>query len=272
MDPVVLARKPIEPLASHVEMLWYCEEYPSVYPKERVLPNGRFQLIIHLSDYPQPRNGAIEEGVPLTSSLIVGMRSCFSVVHTAALQSTIGAVFRPGCARAFFDARADAFYNQRVPLELLWGSMAGTLRNRLREAQTPADKFRKLESALLQRMNPRLELHAAVGFALEEFSRVPHVRRVLEVTREAGLSRRRFAQLFREQVGLTPKLYCRLHRFQVALHQIASGAPVNWAEVALAGGYCDQAHFGHEFHEFSGISPGTYLAGKPAFVNHVRMD
>lgn len=112
--------------------------------------------------------------------------------------------------------------------------MASALRDTLRDAETPGDKFRKLEIALLQRMNTRLELHAAVGYALEEFSRAAHIRRVLEVTREAGLSRRRFAQLFREQVGLTPKLYRRLHRFQGALHQNASGAPVDWADVALA--------------------------------------
>lgn len=272
MDPVLLTRKPIGPLASYVETLWYCEEYPSVHHKERVLPNGRFQVIIHLSDYPRPQDCAIEDGVPLASSLIVGMRSRFSVVNTAAFKATIGALFRPGCARAFLDAPADAFYNESVPLDLVWGSMASALRDILRDAETPGDKFRKLEISLLQRMNTRLELHAAVGYALEEFSRAPHIRRVLEVTREAGLSRRRFAQLFREQVGLTPKLYCRLHRFQGALHQIASGAPVDWADVALAGGYCDQAHFGHEFRAFSGISPGAYLASERSFVNHVPMD
>ena len=89
------------------------------------------------------------------------------------------------------------------------------------------------------------------------------------MARETGLSRRRFAQLFREQVGLTPKLYCRLHRFQQVLRQIASGAPVDWADLALAGGYCDQAHLVNEFRNFSGISPSVYLANERSFANHV---
>jgi AraC-like DNA-binding protein len=109
-------------------------------------------------------------------------------------------------------------------------------------------------------MNKRFELHAAVLYGLAEFGRAPHVRSVLAVAREAGLSRRRFAQLFREQVGLTPKLYCRLRRFQDLSRQIAFGAPVNWAGLALAGGYCDQAHLANEFRHFSGISPSAYLA------------
>jgi AraC-like DNA-binding protein len=243
-----------------------------VHRKERVLPNGRFQLVINLSDPPRLQDGTTKDGIiPGDSSLVVGMQSRFSVIDTATLQSTIGVLFRPGGARAFLDALADVFYNESVPLDLVWGSMAHALRDSLREAATPADKFRKLEIALVQRMNTRLELHAAVEYALEEFARTPHIRRVLEVTREAGLSRRRFAQLFREQVGLTPKLYCRLHRFQGALHRIASGAPVDWSDVALAGGYCDQAHFGNEFRDFSGISPGSYLASERSFVNHVPM-
>ena len=273
MDPMLLAHQPMVPLASYVEKLWYCEEYQAVHRKERVLPNGRFQLIINFSDTPvRPRDCAMGECGQLASSLVVGMRSHFSVIHTATLPSTMGVLFWPGGARAFFDAPADAFYNESVPLDLVWGSMASELRDRLREASTAAEKFRALEIALLQRVNKRLELHAAVRYALREFARAPHIRSVLEVTREAGLSRRRFAQLFRQQVGLTPKLYCRLHRFQGALRQIASGAPVDWADLALAGGYCDQAHLAHEFRDFSGISPGTYLASDRPFVNHVPMD
>ncbi len=43
-------------------------------------------------------------------------------------------------------------------------------------------------------------------------------------------------------------------------------------DVALAGGYCDQAHLAHEFRDFSGISPGSYLVAERPFVNHVHMD
>jgi AraC-like DNA-binding protein len=147
-----------------------------------------------------------------------------------------------------------------VPLDLIWGSTASALRDRLREASTADEKFAVLETAFLQRMNRRLELHAAVLYGLEQFGQAPHIHSVLEVARETGLSRRRFAQLFREQVGLTPKLYCRLRRFEEVLRQIPLRTPVDWADVALAGGYYDQAHMANEFRHFSGISPSAYLA------------
>jgi transcriptional regulator GlxA family with amidase domain len=87
-----------------------------------------------------------------------------------------------------------------------------------------------------------------------------HTHRALDVAADAGLSRRRFAQLFREQIGLTPKLYCRLRRFQNVRRQISLDTPVDWADLALAGGSCDQAHFVNEFRSFSSISPSAYLA------------
>ena len=261
MDGMLLTHHPAPPLASYVEALWYYDGYQTAHHKERVLPNGRFQIVIDLAAGP----GAVS-----------GMRSQYIVIDTAAIETVMGVVFRPGGARGFFDVPADDFYNQVVPLGLAWGPRVTQLRDRLREVVAVGEKFRVLETALIQAMQrageKRLALHPSVEYALVKFRRVSHIRSVIGVTREAGLSRRRFSQLFREQVGITPKLYCRLHRFRKVVRQIASGGPVDWADVALAGGYCDQAHLAHEFREFSGMSPTSYLAAERPFLNHVRMD
>jgi AraC-like DNA-binding protein len=200
------------------------------------------------------------------------MRSQSTVIDTAAIRPVLGVVFRPGGARGFFDAPADDFYNRVVPLDLVWGSRV----TEWREAVTVGEKFRVLETELLQILQrgaeKRLALHPAVQYGLAEFRRVPHFRSVIDVSREAGLSRRRFSQLFREQVGITPKVYCRLLRFRGVVRQIAAGRPVDWAGVALAGGYYDQAHLAHEFRDFSGLSPSSYLAAERPSMNHVRLD
>jgi AraC-like DNA-binding protein len=261
MPAMQLAHYPAGALAAYVEKIWYCDGYQGAHRKNLVLPNGRFQLVISLAEGPlRAPGGPMGESGEIASSLILGIRSHFCVIDTATLKSAMGVLFWPAGARAFFDGPADSFYNENVPLDLIWGSTASELRDHLREASAAAEKFHVLETALLERMNKRLELHAGVLYALGRFARVPHIRSVVEVAREAGLSRRRFAQLFREQVGLTPKLYCRLHRFQHVVRQISQGVPVDWADLALAGGYCDQAHLANEFRHFSGMSPTAYLA------------
>jgi AraC-like DNA-binding protein len=281
-----LQHQPAQTIAPWVETLWYCEAYQVAHRKEHVLPNGRFQLVIDLSESahrPQgPWCASFRKAAP---PLLVGMRSEYSVIETAGLQSIVGVIFRPGGTCPFFEFPADEFYNQEIPLDSIWGSAAARLRDRLREAGTIPERFRVLEAALLDRARKRLQLHPAVRFALGEFSNAPHIRNVLDVTRDAGLSRRRFAQLFREQIGMTPKLYCRLRRFQEIVRKLSAGTPahrpqgplcavekIDWADVALEGGYCDQAHMAHEFRAFSGISPGAWLSQDRPFQNHMVID
>jgi|SRR5580704_15453107 AraC-like DNA-binding protein len=265
--------QPRAALASHVDRLWYCDGHRGVHGTDRALPDGRFQLAFSLAEGPiSALVDPMGDGGGIAPSLLIGVRSRFGIIDTARLRSAMGVVFRPGGLHAFLNIPADAFHDQNVSLDLIWGSMVQTLRDRLRSANDPARKFQILEGALLSRINERVELNAAVRYALLEFARRPQIPMVRELAHEAGLSRRRFAQLFREQIGLTPKLYCRVQRFQNALKQIASGASVDLAQLALAAGYCDQAHLAHEFHDFSGLSPSAYRVGCHRSAGHASID
>jgi AraC-like DNA-binding protein len=90
-----------------------------------------------------------------------------------------------------------------------------------------------------------------------------------ELADQIGISSRRFIQLFSNEVGLTPKLFTRVRRFQQVLQNIQTGAELSWVDMAASCGYFDQAHFIHDFKEFSGINPSTYLAQKTGHLNHV---
>jgi AraC-like DNA-binding protein len=114
-----------------------------------------------------------------------------------------------------------------------------------------------------------LERHPAVALALAEFDRgAPTVGQVMD---RIGLSRRRIIQVFTEQVGLTPKLYCRIQRFQQALRRVHRRKTVDWVQVALDCGYYDQAHFVHDFQAFSGLNPSAYLQQQGDHLNHVPL-
>jgi AraC-like DNA-binding protein len=265
--------QPCAALAPHVRELWYCDGHQGVHGEQRVLPKGRFELAFSLAEGPiSALTDPMGNGFEIAPSLLMGIRSRFSIIDTAKLRSAMGVVFRPGGLHAFLNMPADVFHDKNVSLDLIWGSMVRVLRDRLRTATYPGAKFRVLEAALLEHLNERVQLNAAVRYALQEFARKPQIPRVRELAQEAGLSRRRFAQVFREQVGLTPKLYCRLQRFQNALKQIASGASVDWAQLALAAGYCDQAHLAHEFRNFSGLSPSAYLADSHRCASRASID
>jgi AraC-like DNA-binding protein len=115
-----------------------------------------------------------------------------------------------------------------------------------------------------------LERHAAVRLAVAQFDRSNGAVPVSEVVGRIGISSRRFVELFRNEVGLSPKVFCRIRRFNEVLRRIEPLADVDWTDAALSCGYFDQAHFNHDFRAFAGMSPSAYLRGRVA-RNHVAL-
>jgi AraC-like DNA-binding protein len=77
--------------------------------------------------------------------------------------------------------------------------------------------------------------------------------------------------VFAADVGLTPKVFSRVLRFQRVLALIRRDRQIDWADVAVASGYYDQAHFIHDFRAFSGMSPTAYLRADVRQRNHVPL-
>ena len=95
--------RPSAPLASHVEKLWYCDGHRVVANgTQRVLPDGRFQLVISLAEGPiVALIDPMGDGGGIAPSLLIGIRSRFNTIDMAKLRSAMGVVFRPGGVHAF---------------------------------------------------------------------------------------------------------------------------------------------------------------------------
>lgn len=96
--------------------------------------------------------------------------------------------------------------------------------------------------------------------------------RVGEVAEASGYSAKRFIHLFTEGVGLSPKRFCRILRLQAVVNRLAMGARVEWAEVAAAGGYCDQSHLIRDFRAMTGLTPEQYRPVAADTPNHVAIE
>lgn len=210
-------------------------------------------------------------------ALVIGARSIYEVIDGSDMADLIGIVFKPGGFAAFASDAVDLFSNRSVGLEEVWGRGARELRDRLREVATPQGRLDCLEGFLIERFVVRLLRPGSgrggeVEFALRQFQRAPSIATVREMARTTGWSERRFSQVFREEVGLAPKVWCRIERFQRAVHQLHADVDVRWAELALDCGYYDQSHFANEFRAFSGIDATTYSASRTRWANHIAIE
>ncbi len=263
---------PAPPLGDFIKRFWLCSDAPP-HSRERILPSGTIELVINL------RDDAIRIYDPshpdrytrYSGAILSGTYSRFFVIDPLQHASILGVNFRPGGAFPFLGAPAGELADTHLDLESLWGPAAVELRERLCAAATPAARFSLLEETLLSRLRRSPEPHGAVPVALGAFEPAGANVRVRDVAGLVGLSQRRFIQVFAAEVGLTPKLYCRVRRFQRARALVGQTAAPDWARVAVDCGYFDQSHLIRDFLAFSGLSPVDYLHQQSERVlpNHV---
>ncbi|HEX5886053.1 MAG TPA: helix-turn-helix domain-containing protein [Pyrinomonadaceae bacterium] len=260
IDTIFNFYKPRPPLAKFVDCFWlYNGQSPP--QTQRILPTGTFELAINLrqnelSFYDAER---LENCYRFSGAVVSGAHEHSFLPAAAEETFIIGVHFKPGGAFPFLGLPATDLSDTHVDLETLWGPLAGRLRERLCEAGTSHERFSLLEEALLRRLHHRVEPHYAVLAALEMLKKTP-ARTVREAAKLIGLSQRRFIQVFKTEVGMTPKLFSRIQRFQQTRSVIHQSASVNWAALASDLGYFDQSHLLREFVEFSGQSPTHYLS------------
>jgi methylphosphotriester-DNA--protein-cysteine methyltransferase len=222
---------------------------------ELVMPTGDLDLVVDLTQARTVASG------PSTRpfSLDAGKR-----------REAIGAVLKVGGAAALLGVPLAELRNRRVPLAELWPPSASELVERTLAAESPVAKleaFRQVLSARLGRISHRP--HPVARTAAARIAGCPENCRVAELSETFGLSARRLEQVFRTEVGLTPKAYQRLHRFRHALVRIDRAADVGWAAFALELGYYDQSHFIGDFRAHSGMTPTDYVASRGTELNHV---
>lgn len=167
--------------------------------------------------------------------------------------------FRPGGAFPFLGFAADKFADTHIDLSDVWGAAAGKIRDQLLHARLPELRFRILQRALLSRLLRPLEHHPAVSLALMRFDADTSRTMVRRLAREAGLSDRRFIDVFRAEVGVKPKVFGRIRRFQDVLRIVHRTSAPAWGQLAVQYGYFDQSHLIRDFVAFSGFSPADYL-------------
>lgn len=267
-----LSRIPRPPLHQFIESIWLFETPPAPHSLQRILPNGKSQLIINLKEDQirsyDPETGKLSGTV--RGTILTGVQTRFSIIDTAEQELVMGAVFRPGGTRPFLRMPAFEIADMDVELESIWDrSTARTLRERLLETEGADARLRLLEQILLDTLTSHL-LHPSVVYALETFVRRPLYTSVGEVTDQIGMSPKRFIERFKTEVGYTPKQFCRILRFQQVVSQAHQKTSIDWSGLALDCGYFDQAHFIHDFRSFAGFTPTAYQSIQTEFQNHVK--
>ena len=177
--------------------------------------------------------------------------------------------FVPARLDVLFGVHADELAERHTALEDLWGGRVTSMRDRLGEAVSLEQRLDAFEALLAERLP---QSAVCIPRWRRRCSSSATATNVHDVVKQSGYSHRRFIALFSHAVGLTPKVYSRVRRFQRALQRARLSGAESWADVAAAAGYSDQSHFNREFRECVGMTPTQYREVAPAFAHHVPVD
>ena len=281
--------RPAPPLDRFVELVTFYADYFPDHRKEKLLPDGAVEIIIDLTDTPKrlyERSTGCRP-VSFRHAWISGMRSRWIVIEAAPGSSMAVIRFKPGGAYRVLGFAVEAITNEVDQLDAVLGTITASLRDRILEAPDAAAKMRAIEQWLAERISGEFDTHPIVDYVSQRlFS--PAGIRVRDVVDEIGYTQRHVLKLFRRWVGMTPKQYGRIRRFQQVLSQVAAGAPVadpvtnaflraepaaepDWADIAVRFGYYDQSHLIHEFRQLSGMTPTGYARSFRGLENYLPL-
>lgn len=257
--------RPHAALQPHVAAIWYGEGSVS-YARDRILPSASSYLLVNLGP-PQYLidRGPPERRIPFVDVWYSGLHQTPIDTEAPHGNALLGVAFRASGGRPWLHADADRLADRVVPLADVLGDGVLGVRERLLEARGLEARFALMERWIAGRLSGRHRVHAAVSLALERIERSAGRVAVETLTRETGVSRKYLSELFRREIGHTPKALARVLRFRSAIGLLTGVERVPWVELAAHCGYYDQSHLIRDFRAFSGFAPGE-------FVRHARPD
>jgi AraC-like DNA-binding protein len=263
---------PAPPLAAVIEAIWDWDMPAGAFRYERILPGPGAGLIINLLEDETRvyQDDETRHCLRASGSVIGGPFRQSWIIDTAEQVRVMGVNFRPGGVHALIGLSAEELGRCDVNLEDLFGIDASRLRQRLLETTEPAQRVALLEQ-WLRSLCDEPTWDATILHAVAALSRVPEVPCIGQLQRASGYSVHRFGLLFRRHVGMTAKQYARLMRFRAVVDMAHPARELDWARIAVDGGYCDQAHMSHEFRRFAGITPSEFAAARGPYPNHLPL-
>ena len=171
-----------------------------------------------------------------------------------------GLRFRPGAFHAYAGRSASTFTNTSIPIEEVFGRDGPDLESAILNID-PGEHcgLVAVVEDFLRSRNPApddaIELVATI---MDTVVADRGVRRVEDLVEGFHVSRRTLQRLFVTYVGVSPKWVIKRHRLLEAADQLTSGEVDDWAGLATALGYFDQAHFVNDFSAIVGRSPAAH--------------
>ncbi len=245
------------PLSKYVECIWALEsgDLKESSAPERILPDGCAELILNFGALFREHKDTGDCHLQ-PSRFVVGQMTQPVLISPTGSVQLLGIRFAPGGSLPFFPVPIGELTNRISPLADIACALDRELSDRVYEARGLKEKISIVEAMLLRRMRAKEEKGASLRNAISLIVRCGGQISIDQIASDLGISGRQLERRFINEVGIGPKLLCRILRFQQVFRAVERDDR-NWARIAADCGYYDQAHLIRDFRQFAGQTPAV---------------
>jgi AraC-like DNA-binding protein len=255
---------PAEELKDIIDCYWIIEDDNATPQQQKIIPDGFNEIIYH---YGSPYRINLGCGWEVQSpNLLAGqIRKHFFLENTGP-SGIIGVKIQPTALTHLFDLSMQPFTDRVADISSIAGLERLLLLEYLRDVHDHDervtilnDRFRKILSATTYK---KTAADQAVDLILANHGMIP----VSTITKSIGIGERQLENLFRKYIGLTPKFFMRIIRFNY-IFKLVQDNHQSWSSLAYEASYFDQSHFIRNFRDFTGENPSDYSFDEKNIAN-----
>jgi AraC-like DNA-binding protein len=254
--------RPSQPLRHFVETLWLLEQDAEAGAPQRIVPDGHPELILNWCQPCEYFDG--QEWVRQSQCFFAGQIERPLLLRSNGRTKMLGVRFRANGAAALFKVSMGELSGRFTPVD----ELSSVLSRRSSRVWEAVDPFAAMNEALLSAWDgPQSLRDRTVEIALAKISAARGLVRIHRLARDLNLSTRQLERRFSDVVGLSPRVFSRILRFNQVFRYLEKPG-LGWARTAADCGYYDQAHLIRDCNALAGTTPRVLLEKDGDLARH----
>ncbi len=246
------------PLASCGEAIFHFKNCKPDHSIERVVPTGHMFVLFELDDIARHTyDKDLKINGTYLKTWISGMHRNFISISAPQDSEMCVVQFKPYGAYPFLHQPVSTLCEQIIASQEIFGADILELHQRLKLGDNH-QKFEILSQWLISRFDAQKQPPSELVELVTQFQETGEGT-YSELAQPYEYSKKHLIDQFKKFVGLTPKYFHRICRFNDLLEVINRQEKISWAQVAYNCGFSDQSHFIREFKHFSGFNPQEFI-------------
>lgn len=258
---ILETHRPDSEIGKHIETFIYFKDFMPDHSKERVIPTGHIFIIFELDGFKRNTfdNETLEPLKEFTEVWVSGVHKNYITISAHEKSEMFVIQFKPSGAYPFLHFDLDEIGDRVLDAATIFGEEIVVLRKKLLQSGDLNDKYKIAEDWLKIRYDQTKQPPQVFQDVLQNIEIEKSANNFDNLFSNYPFTRKHLINQFKKYVGLTPKYYQRIVKFNEILTKIQKKEPITWAQLTYDYGFSDQSHFIKTFKRFSGFSPSEFI-------------